>query len=218
MKQMRNILKIVLLSTIIIAFVGCKKIENQYPSKVVKVSYPTIILKGDEAVSIHVGDPYTDAGATLTDDITGANSNLEGDASAVDITTEGLYFVRFSASNANGYVTTIVRPVAVTDIENSFNISGEYFHAARGGTAILSKISRGLFVSDNLNGGGNSSGSIFMMIRSDSTLDVPMQWSNDGGFDGDYLEEELVLSPDTNYSYAISAPGFGASARLFEKQ
>jgi len=201
----------------LVTIVGCKKVENQYPSKIVKVSYPAITLNGDAALTINVGDAYVDAGAKLTDDITGAVSDVEGDISEVNTSVEGLYFVRYAASNANGYSTTIVRAVAVTGISDLVDISGEYLNAARGGTAILTKVSRGLFLSDNVNGGG-SLGSIYMMIKGDTTLDVPAQWSNDGGFDGDYLDETLYLSPDTAYEYAINAAGFGTSSRLFEKQ
>lgn len=215
---MKKIVYIIMFATLVLGMGACKKIENQTPSKVVKVSYPGITLKGDEGVTIHVGDAYTDAGATLTDDITGAVSDITGDASGVDVNTEGLYFVTFTAANANGYETTIVRPVAVTDVPDAFDVSGEYLNAARGGTANLTKISRGLFKSDNVNGGGTALGSIYMMVKSDLSLDVPMQYSMDGGFTGDYLDEELVLSPDTSYAYAIDAPGFGTSLRLFEKQ
>lgn len=215
---MKNIKNIIIIASIILGMSACKKIENQFPSKVVKVTYPGIVLKGSDVVSLNVGDSYTDAGATLTDDITGAVSDITGDVSGVDLTTEGLYFVTFTAANANGYETTISRPVAVTDIDNTFDISGEYLHAARGGTANVTKVARGLFLSDNVNGGGSSLGSIYMMVRSDFSIDVPMQYSADGAFTGDYLDEELILSPDTTYSYAIDAPGFGSSARLFEKQ
>ncbi len=171
--------KLTILASVCLLFVfGCKKIENQFPSTVVKVSYPMITLKGDNAVSINVGDSYTDAGATLTDDITGGITDIVGDASGVNTAEEGLYFVRYTAANANGYSTTIVRPVAVTGISDAFDISGEYLNAARGGTAMVTKVSRGLFLSDNVNGGG-SLGSIYMMVMSDSTLNVPAQWSNE---------------------------------------
>ena len=207
-----------MITTFILGMNGCKKIENQTPSKIVKVTYPGIVLKGDEGVTINVGDAYTDAGATLTDDITGAVTDITGDASGVDVNTEGLYFVTFTAANANGYETTIVRPVAVTGVSDAFDISGEYLNAVRGGTANLTKISRGLFKSDNVNGGGSSLGSIYMMVKTDLSLDVPLQYSMDGGFTGDYLDDQLVLTPDTSYAYAIDAPGFGTALRLFEKQ
>jgi len=210
--------KLIILTSVCLLFVvACKKIENQFPSTIVKVSYPIITLKGDNAISIRVGSSYTDAGATLTDDITGGITDLVGDASGVNTAVEGLYFVRYTASNANGYATTIVRPIAVTGISDSFDIAGSYLNAARGGTAMVTKIARGLFLSDNVNGGG-SLGSIYMMIRSDSTLQVPAQWSNDGGFDGDYVNESIYFSPDTAYEYTIDAAGFGNSPRLFEKQ
>lgn len=216
---MKNIFNIMIIATLILGMNACKKIENQKPSKVVNVTYPGLELKGDESVTINIGDTYTDAGATLTDDITGAVSDVTGDVSGVDVNTEGLYFVTFTAANANGYETTIVRPVAVTGISDLFDISGEYLHAARGGTAIVSKVSRGVFKTDNVNGGGSSLGSIYMMIKSDSTLEIPEQWSNDGGFSADFNTEELTLSPDTSYSYAIdNAAIFGPSIRLFEKQ
>jgi hypothetical protein len=215
---MKKIVLYTIMATLILGIGACKKIENQAPSKVVKVTYPGLILKGDEAVTVNVGGTYTDAGATLTDDITGAVSDVEGDVSGIDLSTEGLYFVTFTAANANGYETTITRPVAVTDVPDAFDISGEYLCAARGGTANLIKVSRGLFKTDNLNGGVTALGSIYMMVKSDLTIDIPVQYTTDGGFTGNYVDEELTLSPDTNYVYAINASGFGTAPRLFEKQ
>src|SRR5436853_5988997 len=112
----------------LVAFISsCKDVENQYPSKVADVTYPGITLKGDSAVSIAVGGTYTDAGATLTDDITGATSDLTAeDPAVVDVNTPGLYMVTYRAANANGFETVKQRPVAVTNIDPSADLSGAY--------------------------------------------------------------------------------------------
>src|SRR4051812_38278444 len=107
---------IAILALTILMVSSCKKIEDQYPSKTVKVTYPGIALKGDAAVSITPGAAYTDAGATLTDDITGAVSDIVATDNPVDVNTPGLYMVTYEAANANGFKTIVQRPVLVTSV------------------------------------------------------------------------------------------------------
>src|SRR5688572_4925725 len=109
MKLMKKI-KLVLLPIIMLAgvlfFAGCKKEETADISKTVKVSYPTINLIGPAFVHISVGEAYTDQGATLVDDVSGASTNLTAaDAveNTVDINTPGIYIVRYVAANENGF-------------------------------------------------------------------------------------------------------------------
>ena len=45
---------------------------------------------------------YTDAGATLTDDVTGATSDIGPTTSDVNTAEAGLYLVTYSAANGNG--------------------------------------------------------------------------------------------------------------------
>src|SRR5687767_10764907 len=97
-----------------VIFAGCEK-DIEPVSKVVEVSYPDITLNGSKYVHIPVGGSFTDEGAVLTDDISGATSQITATESSVDPTTPGLYPVTYSAANANGFITEVTRVVLVLD-------------------------------------------------------------------------------------------------------
>jgi len=64
---------------------------------------PVITLLGDATINIMVGDPFTDPGATATDDVDGditANIVVAGDA--VDVNTENTYTITYNVSDTYG--------------------------------------------------------------------------------------------------------------------
>src|ERR1700752_3345561 len=91
------------LCTAMLALTSCKKETTEDVSKEVKVSFPEIVLKGEEIVVLHTGDTYTELGATLTDDITGQTSDIGPTSGTVNTSEAGLYVIEYSASNANGF-------------------------------------------------------------------------------------------------------------------
>uniref|UniRef100_UPI0025CC9ACC T9SS type B sorting domain-containing protein n=1 Tax=Polaribacter sp. TaxID=1920175 RepID=UPI0025CC9ACC len=85
---------------------------------VVDTTIPVITLTGDATVIVEVGDTYTDAGATATD-------NYDGDLTAsiitvnpVDTDTVGTYTVTYNVSDANGNAADeVVRTVNVVIVD-----------------------------------------------------------------------------------------------------
>ena len=81
---------------------------------------PTITLKGDASVTVTVGDPYTDAGATATD-------ALDGDLTAKIVTTNpvntaqvGSYTVTYNVKDTSGNAATpATRTVTVKAVGGS---------------------------------------------------------------------------------------------------
>ena len=116
-------LSIVAMSAVVL-ITSCEKDDTESVSREVKVSYPEIILNGDEVVILPVGASYTDAGAIVKDDITGQESPLEAVSDNVNTAEPGLYLVIFTAANANGFETTVARKVAVTDVTGTIDRSG----------------------------------------------------------------------------------------------
>src|SRR5688572_8443634 len=107
-----------------IGLISACDVEDQYPSTV--VPYPIITLKGDAAVSIPVGTPYTDAGATFRGEIDGPETDIIAeDADQVDVNTPGLYMVTYTATS-NNLTSVKQRPVAVTNVDPSWDLSGDY--------------------------------------------------------------------------------------------
>lgn len=218
-----NIIRTTLAATalVLLLVAGCKK-EDQYPSKTVTVTYPTINLKGDQVVILHTGDTYSDAGATLVDDISGASSDIEAVDNPVDPSTPGVYMVTFTAKNANGFETIKQRPVIVTDVSDSWDLTGTYARTANGVEVHVTKIGRGAYTIDNVGGVAASSPQfifqVYMAQLDDATIEVPAQYIADGSV-LDCVNETLTAQPgDTSFSYIVDNPSFGTSTRTFAKQ
>lgn len=195
---------------------GCKK--EEFPSKTVEVSQPTINLIGDPVIILHVGDTYTDQGATYYDSLYGDNGIL---STTTEISTdqEGFFIVTYSAKNKYGFEGSGTRLVAVTEADDLLDVSGEYYHAARGGTAMISKVGRGVFVTDNV-AGGSTLQSAYFMFTADSTMVMPTQYLPAYVCSANFIDPvyDFSATPLPTYSYEIDGPAFGTGQRLFEKQ
>ena len=74
---------------------------------------PVITLNGDAAMTLNLGDTYTEQGATATDDLDGALSVVvAGDT--VDPNTAGVYTVTYTATDGVGNSATVNRVVTVS--------------------------------------------------------------------------------------------------------
>jgi len=222
MKNLKIYFILTAVTAVMLLVAGCKKAEDQYPSKTVPVTYPGIVLKGDSVVSITVGTPYTDAGATLIDDISGAQSDIEATENDVDVNTPGLYMVTYQASNANGFTTIKQRPVAVTDVSATWDLSGNYQRTANSVDVGVTKIANGLYIIDNVGGVDPSSPQfifpVYMAQLDDVTITIPAQVIADGTV-LDCLDEELSAMPgDTSFTYVVDNVSFGTAPRTFAKQ
>jgi len=95
----------------------------------VDTTKPTITLLGQTSVTLTVGDTYTDAGATASDDRDGdITANIQT-TSNVDTTTAGTYTVTYNVSDAAGNeADSVTRTVVVTQsdtipvVDDSFTI------------------------------------------------------------------------------------------------
>ena len=70
---------------------------------------PVITLLGNATVTLIVGDTYTDAGATATDDIDGnITSNIQVVGLPIDTSVEGEHTITYSVSDSAGNVADVV--------------------------------------------------------------------------------------------------------------
>ena len=78
---------------------------------------PVITLNGDGIVKLSVGEEYTDAGATATDDTDGdLTAKIAATGAEVDTSVAGTYHVKYNVSDAAGNVASeVVRTVIVED-------------------------------------------------------------------------------------------------------
>jgi len=76
---------------------------------------PTITLNGSDAMTLNVGDIFSDPGATATDNVDGdITSSITTDAN-VDTSVAGSYLVTYTVTDSSGNSATAERSVAVLD-------------------------------------------------------------------------------------------------------
>ncbi|MCF6245129.1 MAG: BspA family leucine-rich repeat surface protein [Sulfurovum sp.] len=83
------------------------------------IDAPTLTLLGDNPISLAVGDTYTDAGATATDDRDGDLSSKIVTISTVDTSKSGTYTVTYDVSDTSGNkAKTVTRNIIVVAPSN----------------------------------------------------------------------------------------------------
>jgi hypothetical protein len=222
--------KILMLSVFAaVAFTACKKQEDTV-SKLVTVSYPTVIIKSPQYYSFPVGGgPLPSANnivATAYDSFYHEKLQPVVDASKLSSLTSGLYVATVSAKNSYGYVGNGYVYVGITDIHDSINISGVYVRRlSPSDSAIvhIMKLAAGLYMSDNIAGVSSTNPGfiipgVFVMDGDGSTLHMDKQPSTTlGTFEGaNGLYDNSTT--DTTISYnVINNANFGGQSRIFHK-
>jgi hypothetical protein len=218
--------KVILASVVTLAAViyGCKK-EPETVSNVVNISYPSIVLNGPAFVSQPVGTgTYVDAGATGTDDITGASSSLSPTSNTVDLTQAGFYTVVYSMSNANGFITNVTRFVLVTGVPAADDWSGLWQrNAAVNRPVNVAKLGTGLYSVDNIGGfilpDQAPAYAAYIGFVNDSTIAIPSQISPSDGVTRIAGDEGLfyITATDTIMQWKLVEGPFLDNTRVFYK-
>jgi hypothetical protein len=206
---------IVLFALSFLAYTGCRKRDTEEGvSKVVKASYPVITFTGSKFVSIPVGGTVPSIAATAYDSLLNEAATVAQGPSTVDVNTPGLYTQEFIAKNSNGYRTSGVAYVAVTNIAESEDLSGAYKCVGRNGIANVTELANGLYRSDNV--GGNPTGpvTVYFVQLEHAVVKFPTQPTTAGtmGF------TDVSVDPGVSYQYKVVNPGYGTGLRVFEKQ
>lgn len=207
---------------IALLFSSCKKKVSDTVSKVVKISYPDVVLKGAKFITIPVGGSFVDSGATFSDSYTLESGDLGVDTGgiALDPSTPGLYTLTYTAKNQNTFTTTVARYVAVTDYSDpaGANISGKYKRTENGAAATVTRKGRALYAINDF-GAANLGNIGYFAILDTNTIDFGEQYSESIGssFEVDVLYFHLRPA-DTSFKYSLFAPGYGAAPRTFKKQ
>jgi hypothetical protein len=79
---------------------------------------PVITIIGSSTINLTVGDSYTDAGATATDDIDGDLTSSISTSGTVDTSTASTYTITYSVSDSSGNSSSATRSVIVSDASN----------------------------------------------------------------------------------------------------
>jgi prepilin-type N-terminal cleavage/methylation domain-containing protein len=110
---------------------------------VIDVLAPVITLNGNNIVNIYVGNVYTDAGATATDDVDGDVTSKIVTTGTVNPNVAGSYTITYTVSDTAGNSSTLIRTVNVID-----NISPTVSFGTNGNSAYAKSYSTTVTVSD----------------------------------------------------------------------
>ena len=99
---------------------GNSAVEVTRTVNVVDTTIPVITLVGDATVTIEVGDTYTDAGATATDNYDGDLTSSIVTVNPVDTDTVGTYTVTYNVTDANG--NSAVEVTRTVNVESSLSV------------------------------------------------------------------------------------------------
>ena len=99
-----------------------KELEKAATIQQQDTTAPVITLQGPASVTLTVGDIYTDAGATCTDDTDGAIS-VSDDSANVDTQTPNSYTITYSCTDTSGNIATpVYRTVTVEEPPTQTNL------------------------------------------------------------------------------------------------
>jgi len=201
----------------IVGFYSCKK-NREVVSTVVTTSAPTITISGSKFYSIQVGDAVPTVSATAYDSILKETCPLSLDASTLDNTTPGLYVVPINSKNSNGYKSSANVFIAVTPIDNAWDLTGEYARTSNGAIVNVTKVARGIYEVDNVGGAPTLPVVGYFAQLTDSTIDFPSQPTEVVGTVDCTSEKLMVSATDTSYSWVVRNAFFGTVTRTFVKQ
>ena len=105
-----------------LTFWSCSE-DSQDPSKV--TYYITYTMNGDEVMTVPVGGTFDDPGVVAMEGETDVTANVKIDSN-VDTNKVGVYTVTYSATNVDGFDSSISRTVAVYDPAITEDMSGTY--------------------------------------------------------------------------------------------
>ena len=99
---------------------GNAAVEVTRTVNVEDTTLPVITLLGDDPVTLEVGDAYTDAGATATDNYDGDITSSIITVSTVNTAIVGVYTVTYNVSDASG--NTAVELIRTVNVEDALSL------------------------------------------------------------------------------------------------
>lgn len=164
---------------VILVLAGCKK-DFDVPTSDTQVGgskityFVDLNLNGNEYMGIVKGQPFTDPGATATENEQPVDVTVSG---TVNTNVPGIYKLTYSAVNKDGFAKSTNRYVGVLPEapDPSVDLSGTYT-SGTSPQATITKITDGLFYTSNCWGGGSVVviGALFFCTDG-TTLHLPLQ-------------------------------------------
>ena len=217
-----RIIKLLLILAAIIPFAGCEKTET--PDNTAdrvgnsRVTYfPTFSMSGDQYISLVKGGTFTDPGVTAKEGTADLQVTKTG---TVDVNTVGVYDVVYSATNKDGFSSSVTRTVAVLPAaeQAGVNISGKYANTGSFSyVATIQKLAPGFYLVDNVWGGG-SAAIIPAYILTVNGTDLVLPISTLSPYGRVRGTGTLDAAGDLTYSIDLMDLGVTGSTRKWKKQ
>ena len=193
---------------------GCEReLETEGISKI--TYFPTLTMNGEQWNSVLVGQPFTDPGVEATENENQIEVIVEG---SVDSNVPGVYVLAYTATNKDGFSSSIRRYVGVITPEaEAADISGTYMRDAGAfGVSTVTKLGPGLYQTDNVGGvavPGPATTVLFFHYEGNK-LGVPIQSVNGNMFSA----TNATVIPGESYTWIVINGGYLDNQRTFIKQ
>lgn len=179
--------------------------------------YPILTLTGNAIIAIPNGTTYTDPGVKAQAAGVDVPVTTSG---TVDVNTDGVYTLTYSAVNSDGYSASATRKVVVytTAADAAANdLSGNYARTLNGSIATWTKIAPGVYTVFNPGGAPGTNLTVVAINPSGFNISIPEQLASDGSPTSS-TNESYTNSNPAKYSWKIVNPGYGTGLRTFIKQ
>lgn len=192
---------------------SCEKDEDTADVSFV-TTYPTIELTGEQWDAIMVGESYTDPGVEAFEGETPIEYTTTG---SVDPNTPGAYVITYTATNSDGFSTSVRRYVGVITPEAAaIDLSGQYQRNAGAlGVSTVIRLEPGLYQTNNIGGIGapGPATTVNFFHPTVNNLVVPPQ----NVLGNEFAAVDATVIPGTSYSWSVVNPGYGTVLRTFVK-
>jgi hypothetical protein len=178
-------------------------------------TYPTITLEGDPIVVSELGTAFADPGAIAKVGDTQIEVEVVGQ---VDSNSPGVYAIRYTATNSDGFSRTESRQVVIYDpATDAVDLSGEYLRAATGVTVTVTKVAPSTYHINDAGGFGDTFLDVIFVHTEGDELVVPLQVAPASGITVETIPGTGVITDD-GFEWQLNASSFyGTALRSFTK-
>ena len=201
------------LSAVALLLIGCEK-DDETANISFVTTYPVVTLLGDQWEVVQVGETFTDPGVEAVEGETPIDYTTTG---AVDTSVPGVYVLRYTAVNQEGFSASVVRYVGVITPEAAaIDLSGRYQrNAGAGGISTVTRIEPGLYETNNVGGvlDPGPSTTVRFYHYDEGLLGVPPQ----DVLGSQFSATNATVVPGESYSWVVINPGYLDVLRTFVK-
>lgn len=214
--------KFLLLFVLSLPFISCEKTEKPDNTEervgISRVTnFPVFTMNGARYASIVLGGTYTDPGVIAKEGSADLTVTKSGNVNANAV---GVYDITYSATNKDGFSSSVTRTVAVLPSaeQAGVNIAGKYANlGAFNYVATMTKLAPGFYVVDNLWGGGSAAiiGAYVLTVNGTDLIVPQSTLSPYGRVRG---TGTLAANGDLTYVIDLMDQGLSGSTRRWRKQ